>query len=172
MATSYHRSHRTSSTRKHGAAPHNTRISGNTPPSSGGGSERLLDRFHNKMRSLHYALSTEKSYRHWIVEFLRFHRVSGKWRHPAELGKPEIEAFLTHFGVDRRVSASTQNQAFSAILFLYKQVLNIELPMIDALRAKQSRRLPVALSQDEVARRRAETPLPALDAPTALRAQD
>ena len=104
------------------------------------------------MRSLHYALATEKSYRHWIVEFLRFHRVSDEWRHPTDMGKTEIEAFLTHLAIDRKVSASTQNQAFSAILFLYKQVLKIELPTIDALRAKESRRLPVVLSQDEVAR--------------------
>jgi hypothetical protein len=53
------------------------------------------------MRSLHYALTTEKSYRHWIVEFLRFHRASGQWRHPAELGKSEIEAFFTHLATDR-----------------------------------------------------------------------
>ena len=115
-------------------------------------SERLLDQFRDKMRSLHYALATEKSYRHWIVEFLRFHRVSGGWRHPADMGKLDIEAFLTHLAIGRKVSASTQNQAFSAILFLYKQVLDIELPTIDALRAKERRRLPVVLSQDEVAR--------------------
>ena len=68
------------------------------------------------------------------------------------MGKPEIEAFLTHLATDRNVAAKTQNQAFSAILFLYKQVLDIELPTIDALRAKERRRLPVVLSQEEVAR--------------------
>jgi len=68
-------------------------------------------------------LATEKSYRHWIVEFLRFHRTGGEWRHPTEMGKVEIEAFLTHLAIDRRVAAKTQNQAFSAILFLYSQVL-------------------------------------------------
>jgi integron integrase len=104
------------------------------------------------MRSLHYALATEKAYRHWIVDFLRFHRDGSEWRHPATLGKLEIEAFLTHLAIQRKVSAKTQNQAFSAILFLYKHVLGIELPSIDALRAKQSRRLPVVLSQQEVAR--------------------
>jgi integron integrase len=103
------------------------------------------------MRSLHYALATEKSYRHWIVEYLHFNRSGAQWRHPANLGKPEIEAFLTHLAINHKVSAKTQNQAFSAI-FLYKQVLKIELPTIDALRAKESRRLPVVLSQKEVAR--------------------
>jgi integrase len=68
------------------------------------------------------------------------------------LGKPEIEAFLTHLAIRRNVSAKTQNQAFSAILFLYKHVLKLEFPAINALRAKQSRRLPVVLSQQEVAR--------------------
>jgi site-specific recombinase XerD len=104
------------------------------------------------MRSLHYALATEKAYRHWIVEFLRFHRDGDDWKHPATLGKPEIEAFLTHLATKRRVSAKTRNQAFSAILFLYKHVLELEFPTIDALRAKQSRRLPFVLSQQEVAR--------------------
>ncbi len=92
---------------------------------------------------MHYAVTTEKSYRHWIVEFLRFHRVGGEWRHPAEMGKPEIEMFLTHLATGRKVAAKAQNQAFSAILFLYKQVLDIELPTIDALRANERRRLPV-----------------------------
>ena len=59
------------------------------------------------MRSLHYALATEKSYRHWLVDFLRFHRTSGKWRHPADMGKPEIEVFLTHLAIDRKVPANT-----------------------------------------------------------------
>jgi hypothetical protein len=99
-----------------------------------------------------WALATEKAYRHWIVEFLRFHRDGGQWRHPATLAKPEIEAFLTYLATHRNVSAKTQNQAFSAILFLYKQVLGMDLPSIDALRAKQRRRLPVVLSQQEVAR--------------------
>ncbi len=113
---------------------------------------KLLDQFRDKMRSLHDALSTEKAHRHWIVEYLRFHRDGHEWKHPATLGKPEIEAFLTYLAIKRNVSAKTQNQAFSAILFLYKHVLELELPKIDALRAKQSRRLPVVLSQPEVAR--------------------
>jgi hypothetical protein len=68
---------------------------------------RLLDQFRDKMRSLHYALATEKAYRHWIVEFLRFHRDGDEWKHPTTLGKPEIEAFLTHLATARKVSAKT-----------------------------------------------------------------
>ncbi len=97
------------------------------------------------------ALATEKAYRHGVVEFLRFHRDGDEWKHPATLGKLEIEAFLTHLATHRKVLAKTQNQAFSAILFLYKRVLETDLPSIDALCAKQSRRLPVVLSQQEVA---------------------
>ncbi|MCA9248960.1 MAG: integron integrase [Planctomycetales bacterium] len=119
---------------------------------AGGDDGKLLARFRDKMRTMHYALSTEKSYRNWILEFLRFHRKGDTWRHPGEMGKEEIEAFLVHLATKRRVTAKTQNQAFCAILFLYKHVLEIELPKIDALRAKESRRLPVILSQGEVTR--------------------
>jgi integron integrase len=125
----------------------------NPPPSDKcPDSEKLLDRFAAKMRALHYSLSTEKIYRHWIMQFLRFHRRGRQWRHPAEMGKTEIEAYLAHLAMARNVTAKTQNQAFSAILFLYKKVLEIDLPSIDALRARESRRLPVVLSRDEVAR--------------------
>ena len=152
MATFYGRPTANASIRKDRAAPYSTPISGDLQPISARRDRKLLDQFRDKMRTLHYALATEKAYRHWIVEFLRFHRDCGEWRHPATLAKPEIETFLTHLAIHRKVSAKTQNQAFSAILFLYKQVLGIELPTIDALRAKQSRRLPVVLSQKEVAR--------------------
>jgi len=95
-------------------------------PNPNRGSKKLLDRFDDKMRSLHCALATgpwqrspatEKSYRHWIVEFLRFHRDCGPWRHPTDIAKPEIEAVLPHLATDRNVAPKTQNQAFSAILF-------------------------------------------------------
>ena len=152
VAASYRRSLGISTSRKDGVAPYSALIARDTQPNPNRGSKKLLDRFHDKMRSLHYALATENSYRHWIVEFLRFHRECGRWRHPTDMGKPEIEAFLTHLATDRNVAAKTQNQAFWAILFLYKQVLDIELPTIDALRAKERRRLPVVLSQEEVAR--------------------
>jgi integron integrase len=152
MATSYRQSSTNASIGKGGAAPYNTPFSGDMQPTRVPQDRKLLDQFRDKMRSLHYSLATEQAYRHWIVEFLRFHRVGDEWKHPTILGKPEIEAFLTHLATHRKVSAKTQNQAFSAILFLYKHVLKLEFPTIDALRAKQSRRLPVVLSQQEVAR--------------------
>lgn len=152
MATSYRQPTANASNGKGSTAPHSTLISGDIRPNHAVGGRKLLDQFRDKMRSLHYALATEKAYRHWSPKFLRFHRDGDDWKHPATLGKPEIEAFLTHLATKRRVSAKTQNQAFSAILFLYKHVLELELPKIDALRAKQSSRLPVVLSPQEVAR--------------------
>lgn len=94
-------------------------------------------------------MRTEEAYLGWIAAFIRFHGV----RHPGAMGKPEVEAFLTHLAVQRHVAASTQAQAKSALLFLYKQVLGIELPWLDDLvSAKQGKHLPVVLTQDEVAR--------------------
>lgn len=108
---------------------------------------RLLDRVRHAVRLRQYSLSTEKVYIGWIRRFILFH---GK-RHPAEMNKHEVEAFLTHLAVNRAVSPSTQNQALQAILFLYKNVLEIELPwMDDVVRAKPKRRLPVVLSQEEI----------------------
>ena len=107
---------------------------------------RLLDQLRAKTRLLHYSLRTEDAYADWVKRFILFH---GK-RHPREMGVPEIEAFLTDLAVEKQVAASTQNQALSAILFLYQKVLDIELPRIDALRAKRPERLPVVLSIDEV----------------------
>lgn len=106
---------------------------------------RLLDRVRHAVRVRQYSLSTEKVYVGWIRRFILFH---GK-RHPAEMNKLEIEAFLTHLAVNRAVSPSTQNQALQAILFLYRNVLDIELSwMDDVIRAKPKRRLPVVLSQN------------------------
>ena len=115
---------------------------------------KLLDQMREKLRVLHYAWKTEKAYVAWVEKFLRYHkdRNGGVWRHPTELGKAEIEKYLTFLAVDQRVAASTQNQAFSAVLFLYKKVLEIELPAIDAGRAKRQQRLPVVLSRSEVQR--------------------
>ena len=109
-------------------------------------SPRLLDRLRTKCRLLHHSIRTEEAYVGWVTKFILFH---GK-RHPNEMGRVEIEAYLNHLATVRQVAASTQNQAFSAILFLYQQVLDMELPMIDALRAKRPDRLPVVLSVDEV----------------------
>jgi integron integrase len=107
---------------------------------------KLLDHVRSVMRRRHYAFRTEQAYLDWIVRFIRFH----KMRHPQSMDTPEIEAFLNHLAA-QNVSASTQNQAFSALLFLYQQVLDKPLSArIEALRAKTPTRLPVVLSQDEV----------------------
>lgn len=99
------------------------------------------------MRLNHYSLRTEKSYVDWIKRYIRYH---GK-RHPKELGAAEVEAFLTHLAVARNVSASTQNQAKSALLYLYKVVLAMDLPWLDNVtQAKAPKRLPVVLTQAEV----------------------
>ena len=109
---------------------------------------RLLDQVRGQIRLRHYSIRTEAVYLAWIRRFIRFH----KYRHPQDMGAPEVEAFLSDLAVRRDVSASTQNQALSAILFLYKQVLQIELPWLEGvIRAKRSQRLPVVLTRDEVA---------------------
>ena len=102
-----------------------------------------------RLRVRHYSLRTEQVYIGWVLRFIRFH---GR-RHPREMGAPEVEAFLSALAVEGRVAASTQNQALSALLFLYREVLDIELPwMADVVRAKRPRRLPTVLSEHEVAR--------------------
>ena len=110
---------------------------------------RLLDRVRNKIRLKHYRIRTEKAYVDWVRRYVHFHGL----RHPETLGAEAVEGFLTHLAVDDNVAASTQNQAKSALLFLYKEVLGITLPWLDGVvSAKQSRRLPVVLTQGEVAR--------------------
>ncbi len=108
----------------------------------------LLERVRLKIRLKHYSLRTEQAYLDWIKRFILFH---GK-RHPVEMGAGEAEAFLTHLAAVRNVAASTQNQAKSALLFLYKEVLTIELPWLDRVeRAREPTRLPVVLTREEVA---------------------
>lgn len=108
---------------------------------------KLLDQLRDRIRLKHYSLRTEQAYLQWVKRYILFH---GK-RHPADLGKEEIEAFLTSLAVDRNVAASTQTQALSAILFLYKEVLGIEPPWLsDLTRAKKPVRLPTVLARDEV----------------------
>ncbi|MFA7270069.1 MAG: integron integrase [Sterolibacterium sp.] len=122
-------------------------MSNNTPAISPS-SPRLLDQVRDRLRLKHYSLRTETAYTGWIKRFIVFH---GK-RHPAKLGKVEVEAFLTSLAVDRNVSAATQNQALSALLFLYREVLEAELPWLDDVtRAKKPARLPTVLSRAEVA---------------------
>jgi len=94
-----------------------------------------------------YSRRTEESYVDWIKRYILFHHK----RHPKDMGAPEIEQFLTYLAVDLNVAASTQNQAYSAILFLYRYVLQIDLPeTINAIRAKKPQRLPTVLNRDEV----------------------
>lgn len=107
---------------------------------------KLLDRLRDKIRVKHYSIRTEEAYVDWARRYILFHDK----HHPRQMGASEIEAFLTHLAVERKVSASTQNQARSALLFLYKEVLSIELPWLEQVeRAKASKRLPVVLTQRE-----------------------
>jgi integron integrase len=107
---------------------------------------RLLDRVRNATRLQHFSRRTEEAYVGWIRRFIVFH---GK-RHPDEMGAPEVVAFLSHLAVEGGVAAPTQNQALSALLFLYRVVLDRPLEGLDAVRARAVRPLPVVLSRDEV----------------------
>lgn len=108
---------------------------------------KLLDQIRDRVRLKHYSIRTERQYVQWAKRFILFH---GK-RHPREMGASEVEAFLTHLAVDGNVSSSTQNQALSALLFLYREVLEMDLPWLkDVVRAKLPQRLPVVLSRQEV----------------------
>ena len=107
---------------------------------------KLLDQVRDCLRLKQYAHRTEETYILWIRQYILFHNK----RHPVEMGRIEVEAFLTHLAVEKKVAASTQNQALSAILFLYRHILKIELTDIDAVRARQSRNLPTVLTPQEV----------------------
>jgi integron integrase len=112
-----------------------------------GARPRLLDRVRGAIRAAHYSRRTEDAYVGWIRRYILFHRK----RHPVEMGAPEVVAFLTALAVERRVSASTQNQALAALLFLYRRVLAVELPWLDeVVRAKRPSRVPVVLTREEV----------------------
>ena len=107
---------------------------------------KLLDRVRDRIRLKHYSYRTEQSYVNWIKRYILFH---GK-RHPADMGVAEVQAFLTHLAVKGQVAASTQNQALCAILFLYRDVLEQELPAgFDFLGASKPKRLPVVLTRSE-----------------------
>lgn len=111
------------------------------------GAPRLLDQMRERIRVKHYSIRTEETYLHWVKRYILFHHK----RHPAEMGAPEVEAFLTHLATTANVSASTQNLALSSILFLYKEVLAVDLPWLEGVtRAKKPQRLPVVMTRDEV----------------------
>ena len=108
---------------------------------------KLLDQVRAKIRVLHYSIRTEETYVDWVRRFILFHHK----RHPLEMGKAELEAFLTFLAVERRVSASTQSQAKSALRFLYQKVLGVDLPWLsDIVAAKQPQHLPTVLTVSEV----------------------
>lgn len=110
--------------------------------------KKLLDLVRDKIRFKHYSIKTEQSYTAWAKQYILFHNK----RHPLEMGKEEIEQFLTHLAINRKVSPTTQNQAFSALLFLYKEVLGIDMKEwnIQALRAQERKHIPSVLTREEV----------------------
>jgi integron integrase len=110
-------------------------------------SARLLDQVRERIRYLHYSLSTEKNYLYWIRYFIRWHGL----KHPRDMGAKQVEAFLSMLATERKVSASTHNQALSALLFLYREVLDIELPWLNNInRPTSPKRIPSVLTKDEV----------------------
>lgn len=110
---------------------------------------RLLDLVRQKIRLKHYSLRTEKVYVDWIRRYIFYHQK----RHPRDLSAGHIEQFLSYLAVDHQVAASTQNQALSALLFLYKGVLEIDIPFLgDMVRAKPSKPIPVVFTQEEAGR--------------------
>jgi integron integrase len=117
----------------------------NLPPLQ---SARLLDQVRERARYLHYSLSTEKAYIYWIRFFIRWQQM----KHPRDMGAPEVEAFLSMLATQRRVSSSSHNQALSALLFLYREVLAIDLPWMDDIkRPSYTKRIPTVLTREEVA---------------------
>ncbi|RLC99145.1 MAG: integron integrase [Chloroflexi bacterium] len=107
--------------------------------------KKLLDQVRDAIREKQYSIRTERAYANWIKRYILFHHK----RHPRAMGAPEIAAFLTHLAVDKNVAASTQNQALSALLFLYRHVLKIDLPPVVAIRAKKNHHLPTIFTKEE-----------------------
>jgi integron integrase len=108
---------------------------------------KLLDQLREALRSRHYSRRTEQTYCHWVKRYAHFHKL----RHPAEMAEPEINAFLTHLAVKEKVAASTQNQALSALLFLYRHVLGREIGDLgEVIRSRKPKRLPVVMTRDEM----------------------
>jgi integrase len=111
---------------------------------------KLLDEMRQVLRLRHSAYETEKTYLLWVEQFIRFHKGPDGWRHPKDLGAAGVERFLTYLAAERHVAASTQNQAFNALLFLDRHVLKVQLGDVQALRAHRQRPAPVVLSRGEV----------------------
>jgi integron integrase len=111
---------------------------------------KLLDQVRQALRVGRYSYRTEQAYVYWILQFLRHAKGAGEWRHPSTLGAAEVEAFLTHLALRRRVSASTQNQALNAVVYLYRAVLKQDLGDFSAVRARRTRSAPTVLSTGEV----------------------
>ena len=109
---------------------------------------KLLDELRAILRMKHYSYRTEQSYVYWARRYIRFHNM----KHPNSMGALEVKSFCSHLAEQERVSASTQNQAFNALVFLYRHVVKKELGVVDAVRAKRPIRLPVVLSRVEVER--------------------
>ena len=116
------------------------------PPPVGARPAGLIQRYREELQARHYARRTVETYEQWLRRFLRFHRL----RHPREMGSAEVNAFLTHLAVEGQVSASTQNQALSALLFLYRELLERDLDLEGVVRARTRLRLPVVMSVEEV----------------------
>ncbi|MBD2054572.1 integron integrase [Oculatella sp. FACHB-28] len=107
--------------------------------------KKLLDQVRDAIRLKHYAYRTEETYVQWIRRYILFHNK----RHPKDMGRAEIEACLTHLAVHEQVAASTQNQALNALLFLYREVLKLEVSQVNAIRAKRTQYLPTVLTKEE-----------------------
>ncbi len=116
-------------------------------------STRLLDQVSERIRYMRYSFKTEKPYLYWVRFFIRWSATQpGGMRHPRDMGVADVEAFLSMMANERKVSASTHNQALSALLFLYREVLNIDLPWLNNIgRPQQAKRIPAVLTKDEVA---------------------
>jgi len=112
---------------------------------------KVLEQLRLAIRSRHYSMKTEKSYMRWVEAFIRHEKQrAGQWRHPEEMAEPEIEAFLNHLSIDRKVSSTTHRQALCAIIFLYRHVVKKEIDQLKLSRPKRAQRMPVVLSVDEV----------------------
>ena len=129
--------------------PETAAVPAESVPAMAPAQPRLLDLLRARCRVKHYSVRTERAYLYWSRRFI----LANDKRHPRDLGAAEVEVFLSHLATHDKVAASTQNQALSALLFLYRQVLGIELPWMESVvRAKRPQRIPVVLSRDEVAR--------------------